>query len=169
MSQYGDVWHVLLLMSIASSILYRIRVPPAFLKRFTKLNGLKKAIDEFYDNAFAPELVKMLSFVESGEVSASLVAKYGGSSTDDWRSTNRGEIHHSKTLFQINLLKIRKAFQTAIQALKLNSNYIIFIDGIDVRPGDIAYADYFDCVRGLIEAVWAINNDFLADIKELVR
>jgi hypothetical protein len=164
LSQYGDVWHVLLLMSIASSILYRSGTPD-FLKRFTKLNGLKKAIDEFYDNAFAPELVKMLSFVESGEVSASLVAKYGGSGADVG-AKKLVEIHDSKSLFQINLLKIRKAFETAIAALKLDSNYIIFIDGIDVRPGDIAYADYFDCVRGLIEAIWAINNDFLANVKD---
>ena len=43
---------------------------------------------------------------------------------------------------------------------------MIFIDGIDVRPADIAYADYFDCVRGLIEGIWALNNDFLANIKD---
>ena len=69
-------------------------------------------------------------------------------------------------MFQTNLLKIRQAFETALSGLKLDSDALIFIDGIDVRPSDIAYTDYFECVRGLIEAVWAINSDFLANIKD---
>lgn len=35
-----------------------------------------------------------------------------------------------------------------------------------MRPADIAYEDYFECVQGLIEAVWSINNDFLSNIKD---
>jgi hypothetical protein len=114
---------------------------------------------------FAPELVKILSFVESGELSASLLSKYSGSS-GGLEAKKHIEIHDSKTLFQVNLLKIRKSFEMAIRALKLDSNYVIFIDGIDIRPGDITYADYFDCVRGLIEAIWSVNNDFLANVKD---
>src|SRR5262249_18339447 len=56
--------------------------------------------------------------------------------------------------------------EEALKALKLDDHALIFIDGIDVRPPDIAYSDYFDCVRGLTEAVWAVNNDFLANIKD---
>ncbi|MGY3442692.1 cold-shock protein [Bradyrhizobium sp. USDA 4473] len=32
--------------------------------------------------------------------------------------------------------------------------------------GKTAYSDYFDCVQGLIAAIWAINNDFLSNIKD---
>jgi hypothetical protein len=78
----------------------------------------------------------------------------------------RTETKDSDSIFQIHLLKIRQAFETTLRSTRLEENVLIFIDGIDVRPADIAYADYFDCVRGLIEGIWALNNDFLANIKD---
>lgn len=166
LSQYAEVWRTLLLITAATSILSKSGTPE-FLKRFTKLGALKKAIDEFYENAFAPEIVKMISFVESSEASTSLIAKYMGSGANAG-VTLRAERHDSITTFQTNLLKIRQAFESALGALKLDQDTLIFIDGIDVRPSDIPYTDYFECVRGLIEAVWALNNDFLGNIKDSV-
>jgi hypothetical protein len=164
LSQYSEVWRTLLLISTATSILEKSGTPD-FLKRFTKLAALKKAIDEFYENAFAPEIVKMISFVESSEVSSSLIAKYMGSGA---KINDKAKIerHDSNTTFQTNLLKIRQAFEAAIAALKLDKSALIFIDGIDVRPPDIPYTDYFECVRGLIEAIWTLNSGFLANIKD---
>ncbi len=70
------------------------------------------------------------------------------------------ETKDSCTTFQTNLLNIRHSFESAIDSLRLDTDSIIFIDGIDVRPAEINYDDYFECVRGLIEAVWSLNNDF---------
>ena len=164
LSQYVEVWRTLLLMAAATSILDHSGTPE-FLKRFTKLGAIKKAIDDFYHNAFAPEIVKMITFVESGEVASSLLVKYaamdaGVSAKSSYQASD------VSSAFQTNLLKIRKAFETAIKAVKMDDNIIIFVDGIDVRPPDILYSDYFDCVRGLTEAVWEINNDFLSNIKD---
>ena len=166
LSQYADVWRAILLMSVASSILAQSGTPE-FLRRFTKLKALKLAIDEFYDNAFAPEIVRMISFVESGEVSTSLVAKYEGTGGEVKGKLLR-EVRDSESKFQLNLLKIRRSFEEAIAAVKLDYNCLVFIDGVDVRPGDIGYNDYFECVRGLIEAIWYVNNDFLANIRDSV-
>jgi hypothetical protein len=132
LSQYAEVWRVLLLMSAASSILSNSGTPE-FLRRFTKMGALKGAIDEFYDNAFAPEIVKMLSFVESAKVASSLIAKYSvvGSKLS---SEMAEETRDSNTIFQTNLLKIRQAFEVALGAVKLDQNTLIFIDGIDVWP-----------------------------------
>jgi len=126
---------------------------------------LKKAIDEFYQNAFSPEIVKVMSFVESSELSASLMAKYGSLEANAG-GANKLEVNDSVSTFQTNLLRIRKTSEGAIEGLKLDEDFIIFIDGIDVRPPEIAYEDYFECVRGIIEAIWAINNDFFANIKD---
>ncbi|GEM_PF-221122 len=164
LSQYSEVWRTLLLITAATSILSSSGTPD-FLRRFTKLGALKKAIDEFYQNAFAPEIVKMLSFVESAEVASSLIAKYMGVKSGIGTKM-RVETTDTTTTFQTNLLNIRQAFESALGALKLESDTLIFIDGIDIRPGDIAYSDYFECVRGLIEAIWALNSDFLANIKD---
>ncbi|HZU63180.1 MAG TPA: hypothetical protein VFF98_05820 [Novosphingobium sp.] len=164
LSQYSEVWRTLLLILSATSVLEKSSTPD-FLKKFTKLGALKRAIDDFYDNAFAPEIVKILNFVESSERSTSLMAKYGGlhGGTD---SKNKVEIKDSSSTFQTNLLTIRQSFEDAIEALRLDTDHIIFIDGIDVRPAEIGYDDYFECVRGLVDAVWSLNNDFLADIKD---
>ncbi|MEJ1173433.1 hypothetical protein WA845_04235 [Agrobacterium sp. CMT1] len=164
LSQYSDVWRTLLLILSAASILERSNTPE-FLRRFTKLNALKMALDEFYSNAFAPEIIKVLNFVESSELSASLIAKYDKMKSGV-ESKIKSEKKDSNSTFQKNLLDIRRAFEDAIEALKLDEDYVIFIDGIDVRPSDIPYDEYFECVRGLIDAVWAINNDFLSNIKD---
>ncbi|WP_189644412.1 hypothetical protein [Mesorhizobium sp. M9A.F.Ca.ET.002.03.1.2] len=164
LSQYTEVWRTILLMASATSVISHSGTPE-FLRRFTKLAALKKAVDDFYENAFAPEIVKMLTFVESGELASSLLAKYAG--IESGLSAKTGfQANDSRSVFQTNLLNIRKTFESALTGLKLDDNIIIFIDGIDVRPSDIAYADYFDCVRGLTEAVWSVNHDFLANIKD---
>ncbi len=164
LSQYSEVWRTLLLILSASSILQESGTPE-FLRKFTKLNAIKKAIDEFYDNAFAPEIVKILSFMESSEIAASLIAKYSGVEGNT-KLTKKTETNDSNTTFPTNLLGIRQSFEAALESLNLQQDQIIFIDGIDVRPSDIAYADYFQCVQGLIGAVWEINNDFFADIRD---
>lgn len=164
LSQYSEVWRTLLLISVATTILANSGTP-AFLKRFTKLGALKNAIDEFYENAFAPEIVKILSFVSSSELASRLISKYMG--TEAGISTkDKTETHDSATIFQTNLLKIRQAFEAALSGVKLDENVLVFIDGIDVRPSSVAYPDYFECVQGLIEAIWSINNDFLSNIKD---
>ncbi len=164
LSQYSEVWRTLLLILAATSVLEK-SATPEFLRKFTKLAALKKAIDDFYGNAFAPEIVKILSFVESSERATSLMAKYGPLQGED-SERERREVTDTNSTFQTNLLKIRHSFEAALSALRLDEDYIIFIDGIDVRPAEITYNDYFECVRGLIEAVWAINSDYLANIKD---
>lgn len=164
LSQYSEVWRTLLLMAAATNILEKSGTPD-FLKRFTKIGALKNAIDEFYEHAFAPEIVKMLSFVESAELASSLIAKHMGAGANV-SSKIRNEVRDSESIFQTHLMRIRKAFEIALSGVRLDKNFLIFIDGVDVRPGDITYSDYFECVRGLIDGVWAINNDFLANIKD---
>jgi hypothetical protein len=40
----------------------------------------------------------------------------------------------------------------------------LFIDGIDIRPRNIEFEDYLECIKGLANAVWSINNDFFSTI-----
>ena len=68
--------------------------------------------------------------------------------------------------FQVNLLYIENQFQKALSDLKLKENHILFIDGIDIRPGLISYNDYLNCIKGLAEATWHLNNDFFPSIKD---
>jgi cold shock CspA family protein len=165
LSQFPEVWRTLLLMAVTTSILERADTP-RFLARFTRLRSLKQAIDEFYGSAFAPEIVKMMDFVQSSERAVSLIGKYSGAEAKGSYQT-KDEIKDHNAVFQTNLLRVRQAFETALTGLKLESHVLLFIDGIDVRPSNIAYEDYFECVSGLIEAIWAINNDFFANMKDM--
>lgn len=54
----------------------------------------------------------------------------------------------------------------AIASLKLSKNHILFIDGIDIRPEDINYDTYIECLRGLAQAAWYLNTEFSANIKD---
>lgn len=163
LSQYSEVWRALLLMTAAQCVLEKSGTPE-FLKRFTKLSALKKAIDEFYQNAFSPELITMLQFVEAGERAAKLIGKYGDSGVE-YSTDSKSETSGSVAKFQLNLMKIRKALEEALSAVSLENDYVIFIDGIDVRPSGVDYKDYFDCVSGLVDAVWSVNSDLFSNIK----
>lgn len=68
--------------------------------------------------------------------------------------------------FQTNLLYIQKQFEEALSTIKLAKNHILFIDSIDVRPESIEYDKYLDCVKGLANAVWSVNNDLFAQIRD---
>jgi hypothetical protein len=48
----------------------------------------------------------------------------------------------------------------------MKQHHILFIDGIDIRPSGIPFEDYLECVKGLANAVWSLNNDFFANIKD---
>lgn len=164
LSEYAEVWRTLLLIASATSIL-DLSGTPEFLKRFTKLGHLKNALEQFYEEGFSPEIISMLNFVESAEVASKLGVE-SLPAASSVKAKLKSERTETKAVFQTNLLKIRRVFEQALSGVKLNDDALIFIDGIDVRPADIPYADYFECVQGLIEAIWSINNDFLANIKD---
>src|SRR5690606_12076156 len=53
-----------------------------------------------------------------------------------------------------------------LSSLKLTKNHVLFLDGIDVRPSDLAFNDYMAIVRGLANAVWDLNQDYFSRIKD---
>lgn len=164
LSHYSEVWRTLLLILCATSILEK-SATPKFLQKFTKLNAINLALNDFYKNAFSPEIAKAMTFLEASEFSAALIAKYGGNSAS-LKSGDKRQLEDKQTVFQTNLLNLRRSFEDALSQLSLKEDYIVFIDGIDIRPPEVSYEDYFDCVRGLIDAVWSVNNDFLANIRD---
>jgi len=137
------------------------REKSTLLSRFSKFHNLKKAIDEYYVNAFAPEIIYAIRFVEESKLAAELIARYarvGGEQSSG--------ISFTEKRFQTNLLFIQKHFEDALSCLKPSHSHILFIDGIDIRPSSIPYNEYLECVKGLANAVWSVNNDFFPTIKD---
>lgn len=158
LSDYASIWKVIISLLIAQQI---SDTESNVLLKFSKLRNLKKAIDEYYANAFSPEISYAINLVEDSKRAAELMAQHARLSGEQ-----SSQMSFTETRFQINLLYIQRSFQDALKSLKLSNNHILFIDGIDIRPSSILYNEYLDCVKGLAEAVWSINNDFFSSIKD---
>jgi hypothetical protein len=96
---------------------------------------------------------------------AQVIAKYG---VGEGKAEGELKIQRSfdETRFQTNLLYIEKSLREALKSLSFSENYILFIDGIDIRPTSVPYDEYLDCVKGLANAVWSLDNDFFPSIRD---
>jgi hypothetical protein len=162
LSDYVDIWKPILFLLLSE--IARTNEVNLFT-RFTKFRAIESAIDEFYENAFAPEIVNSIRFIEDTKVSAELLAKFATISSKAG-SSESVRVEFSESKYQVNLLYIQRRFEEALSSLKLEKSCVLFIDGIDIRPATISYTDYLACIKGLANAVWSINNDFLANIKD---
>ncbi len=159
LSDYASIWKVIIYLLIADKI-YDKEGSVEFFKRFGKFKALKDAIDEYYHKAFAPEIIQALQFVQESKIAAELLAKYAKASGEE-----KETFTFSESRFQTNLFYIQKKFESALSQIRLEHNHILFIDGIDIRPSSIQYDEYLECIKGLANAVWEINNDFFPTIK----
>lgn len=162
LSEYRDIWKPILYLLLSEMAR---RNESNLFTRYFKFGAIESAIDEFYENAFAPEIISSIRFVENAKVSAELLAKFAAVSSKIGSSESiKTEFSESK--YQTNLLYIQRRFEEALSSLKLEKDYVLFIDGIDIRPSTIDYDDYLACLKGLANAVWEINNEFLSNIKD---
>ncbi len=160
LSDYTSIWRVILALLMSQKIASQEK--DVLLSSFSsKFNSINKAIDEYYASAFSPEISYALQFVEKSKLAAEIVSKYA-----KLQAGESSEVSFSESRFQINLLYIKRQFENALNSLKLSKNHILFIDGIDIRPEHTPYEDYIECIKGLANAVWEINNDFFSGIKD---
>lgn len=162
LSDYSSIWTVILYLLIAKQISQVEKIEKAPLTNWMRFRHLEKAIDEYYLNAFSPEIISAIDFVEDASVSAKLVSDHMGEIGGEKKSTKS----FSENRFQVNLRYLQKEFEKAFTTLKLEKNHILFIDGIDIRPSPIKYEEYLECVKGLANAIWKINNDFFPSIRD---
>ena len=159
LTDFVGIWKVILLLLLSKNITDDDKVVSIFNK--SNLDNLVKAIDEYYLNAFTPEIITALRIVDETELAAKLICKYSEIS-----GKNGTTLEFTETRFQMNLFYIEKQFSDAIRNLKLNKNVNLFIDGIDIRPNVIPYDDYIQCIRGLADACWALNTELFQNVKD---
>lgn len=164
LSDYTSIWRVIIYLIIAQQIRERERSWP-ILGNKIKFTALNKAIDEFYQQAFSPEIINAIQFAEEANIAAEIIAKFNSFGVK-LGADDKTTITFSESRFQTNLLYIQKHFEDALSGLKLSQNHVLFIDGIDIRPESIPFEDYLDCVKGLANAIWSVNCDFFANIRD---
>lgn len=160
LSDYTNIWTVILYLLVAQQISEKEPHLPV-IGKYLKFHNLKKAIDEYYANAFSPEIIYAINFIEESKIAAELIWKHAKAGGEETHS-----ISFSEQRFQTNLLYIQKKFEEAIGSVRLSNSHMIFIDGIDIRPSSIPYIEYLECVKGLANAVWSMNNDFFPSIRD---
>lgn len=160
LSDYTNIWKVIILL-LCSKHIYEKEGKESLIKKYVTFRSVNKAIDDYYDGAFSPEIMNVMEFVHDASVTAELLSEHGrleGLSSSSKKFT--------EAKYQTNLLYIQRKFEEALKPLKLEKNHTIFIDGIDLRPSGIEYSEYLECVKGLANAVWSINNDFFSTIND---
>jgi len=158
-SSYVDIWKAIILLLLSQSVIDNKRAVATF--RRSKINEIMKAVDEYYNNAFSPEVTTALKITDKSEDIAKLMCKYveigeAGLSISEF----------SESKFQMNIFYINKLFADSLLNLKLDKNITIFIDGIDVRPNNIPYGEYIECIRGLANACWSLNTEILKNHRD---
>lgn len=159
LSDYASIWKVIICLLISQQLRER-EGGPEFLRKFTRMAAVQSAIDEYYHSAFSPEILQALQFVQESKLAAELMAKHARVADEE-----KEVLTFSESRFQTNLFFIQQTFEAALRQARLASNHILFIDGIDIRPSFIPYPDYLECIKGLANAVWEVNNDFFPTIK----
>lgn len=74
LTDYTGIWKVIILLLLSKNITEDDKIKSVFNK--SNINKLMKAIDEYYMDAFSPEIMTALKIVDSTELAAKLVCKY---------------------------------------------------------------------------------------------
>lgn len=160
LSDYSSIWKVIILLMLSQDIT-KEEVDANPFSKGARLEAINSAIDEYYMKAFSPEIVNALSLVEDSKIAMELFAKHIKLGGEESATVTKQE-----SRFQVQLMYLQRQFELALGKIKIKKNRILFIDGIDIRPGGIPYNDYLECIKGLADAIWSLNNDFFANIKD---
>ncbi|HEZ1454820.1 TPA: funZ protein [Neisseria meningitidis] len=159
-SDFTSIWKVILYLLISNQI--KCKENGILSSIFNKFKALDEAINEYYYGAFDPEIVQAITLIENSKEAAEMIfgkfVKLGEEESQ--------QITFTESKFQANLGFIARKFKDALSQLKLKDNHILFIDGIDIRPSQIPFDEYHECVKGLANAIWMLNNDIFPSIKD---
>lgn len=161
LSDYTLIWKVIIYLLISCEIQKCINWSNP-LNAFNQYKALNDAIKEYHNGAFDPEILNAFEFIANSESSVSFLNKFFNIGAKEDFSRKQVE-----SKFQTNLQYLKMQFENSFNSIKLKKSFILFIDGMDIRPDGIPQADYIECIKGLAHAVWETNNDFFANIKGL--
>jgi hypothetical protein len=157
LSDYTDVWKLIILLIVAEQVRKDSNISTA-MTRFTRMSTISRFIDEFYRTAFTPEIPVAIKVVEEIQLSTAAMLKLFEQSAGG-NSTSKRILEIQTTDFQSNIQYLIKQFIDALFEIKYKKDFVVFIDGIDIRPNAISYKEYLECVRGLCNAVWHLNSE----------
>jgi hypothetical protein len=159
-SDYANIWRPMLLHMVSQAIVEKSK---NFFGRITgKFSAIENGIKRFNRDALNPEVEVAFEAINEMAIKVAASNKEIGeiSSGINTKDTDRTSVikHH--------LLEAESTLKAALADLSLDRDHILFVDGIDYRPESVPYPDYLNCVKGLGEATWQLNNDFFGGIRD---
>lgn len=156
-SGYVDIWKAILLLLLSQSITENNKI----ISSPSNLSNVMKAINQYYNDAFSPEIINALKIVDNSELAARLLFK-----NVELGTKKDSVIEFDEKRLQMNLFYITKKFMDCLGKVRLKKNLTLYIDGIDVRPSQIPYEEYLDCIKGLSSACWSLNTEVFANVRD---
>lgn len=162
-TDYPLVWRATILYLMCKLIIEKRK---KWYHRLTKkFNKLEAAITSYDKDAYIPELEYVIEFAtsltEGGKLSANLPEAFKMA----LESSETNSVKTTQTSIKASLLECEKILKNSLHDLKLNNQIVLFLDGIDAKPGGVEYIEYQKCISGLAEAAWSLNKDFFSNIK----
>ena len=151
---YPQIWKLVLLLVLIDHV--RRILPEA--ERPAPLVAAAAAIDQFFANAFNGEVFWALQLVSEAPKAAQCFAATAG--------TPLPEAFDDAGLLPA-LLFAQRSLLASLTGARDPRRFIIFIDGIDVRPPRMQYEDFIKSVKALVNAVWSVNEELSHHSQEL--
>lgn len=164
-THYVTLWKAILLTKLLSSIeqneiaLFNSRVYDEIMNLLNKYNFSKITME-----SFSP-----VSFMDNEKFTYGINGGLNGDKSkiealSSYENSNQAT--SEKYVYEDNWLSFVNTIATEIERLRLKNNHYLFIDGLDTRPTDIDYTEYKECIYPLVRAVYDLNNDIFAHIKD---
>lgn len=164
-THYITLWKAILLTKLLSSIeqseiaLFNSRV----------YDKVKNILEEYNFSKITMESFSPVSFMDNEKFTYGINGELNGykskiEAVSSYENSNQAT--SEKYVYEDNWLYFVNTIAAEIIKLRLKNNHYLFIDGLDTRPTDIDYIEYKECVYPLVRAVYDLNNDILAHIKD---
>jgi len=159
-SDYASIWRSTLLLLVAEMYVDKNK---GLLHSITgKCRKVEEAIARWNSAALNPEVEGALELLTSDSLTALIKAAHVG----HIGAEQMAQQTQKSSVLRHHLLETESFLKEAIGDLRLPQNHILFIDGIDYRPEQVAYGDYLQCIKGLGEAAWQLNTEYFNKIRD---
>lgn len=168
-SDYKTIWINILLYLVSDTIIEKNKSNNIFHKMLNKITGkfnhIKDAIEKYHSSHRIPELDCIIEITQTltSSGTAGLDIDIASSEINSERVSERKV---AQPEIKRALLDSEKAFREGISSLKLSSDIVICLDGLDMRPSSIDKTEYQSCINGLSEAAKELNQEFFSKIKD---
>lgn len=159
-SDYSSIWRSMLLFIVSQMVVEKSK---GIINSFTgKFRKIENAVNKWNQHALNPEVESAFEALTSDSLSLSIKATEVGELSGETKSQES----QKSTVIKHHLFETESTLKEALSDLKLSQNHILFIDGIDYRPEQVAYTEYLACIKGLGEAAWQLNTEYFNGIKD---